>query len=51
MEWIIAGIVAGLLIKWSYVRMPYIVAIVIGAALGYFAVLSFIILIIVKKLN
>lgn len=51
MEWIISGIVAGILIKWWYVKMPYIVAILMGAALGFFAVLSLICMIIVRKIN
>lgn len=51
MDWIISGIVAGILIKWWYVKMPYIVAIVMGAALGFFAVVSLIAMIIVRKIN
>jgi hypothetical protein len=51
MEWIIAGIVSGILIKWWYVKMPYIVAILMGAALGFFAVLSLLVMIIVRKIN
>lgn len=51
MDWIISGIVAGILIKWWYIKMPYIVAIVMGAAMGFFAVLSLLIIIVVKKIN
>ena len=51
MEWIISGVIAGILIKWWYVKMPYLAAIVIGAAMGFFAVLSLVIIIVVKKIN
>lgn len=51
MEWIIAGIVSMILIKWMYVKMPYIVAICLGAALGFFATLSLLFMIIVRKIN
>ena len=49
--WIIAGTISMMLIKWFYVPMPTIVCIVIGGALGFFATLSLIALMFVKKIN
>lgn len=50
--WIIAGIISMILIKLSYVpRLPMIVCIVMGSALGFFATLSYICLMAVKRID